>query len=373
MDSNDSKRIRLLRGTLCLASLSAMAVSPRLWETDRPFPTGPIYPWIPDLPQMPCLLLSGLFALSLVVIGILVSPGKWVLVPPTLGLLLVVFDINRLQPWFLQYMPMFAALALPRPNGRWSGCAVAIIGVYIWSGLQKFNATFAVQVFPWLLHPFTDSLSRFWFVAPIYETSVGLLLLFPRTRLWGVYGAVAMHAFLLLALGPWGQNYDSIVWPWNIGVAAMVITLFWRREGAVLPMAWAEAYGKVLLIFFGVLPALNFVDRWDGFLSSSFYSGKLRDGWIYLTAKGASHLPPEYREGNEGFVPETPNRFRLDIQRWSMSRLNAPPYAEPRFYAGVVRKLASRGVPREEMTLVVRDVPALTKDVESVSVFPTEP
>jgi hypothetical protein len=350
-----------------------MAVSPRLWETDRPFPTVPIYPWIPELPQIPCLALSGLFALSLVVCGLVREPKKWILVPPMLGLSLVVFDINRLQPWFLQYMPMLVALSLARPNGRWAGCAVAIIGVYIWSGLQKFNATFAVQVFPWLLHPFTDVFNRFWFMAPIYETGVGLLLLFPRTRKWGVYGAVAMHAFLLFALGPWGQNYDSIVWPWNVGVAAAVVTLFWRREGAVLPMAWAEPYGKVLLLFLGAMPALNFVDRWDGFLSASFYSGKLRDGWIYLTARGVSHLPPEYREGNEGLVKESSNRFRLDIQRWSMSRLNAPPYAEPRFYAAEARKLISRGVPREEMTLVVRDVPALTKDVNSVSTFPIEP
>ncbi len=350
-----------------------MVVSPRLWETERPFPTVPIYPWIPELPQTPCLALSAFFATSLVACGLVKEPGRWILVPPALGLLLVVFDINRVQPCFLQYMPMFLALALPRQSARWAGCAVPIIGVYVWSGLQKFNATFAIQVFPWLLHPFTDSLNRLWFVAPIFETGMGLLLLFPRTRKWGVYGAVAMHAFLLLALGPWGQNYDSIVWPWNVGVAAMVVALFWRREGAVLPMAWAEPLGKVLLLFFGVMPALNFVDRWDGFLSASFYSGKLRDGWIYLTAKGASRLPMEYREGNEGFVQETPDRFRLDIQRWSMSRLNAPPYAEPRFYAGVVRKLVSQGVPREEMTLVVRDVPALTKDVESVSVFPTAP
>lgn len=368
MSDGDAKRLHLVRAILCLASVAGIAVSPRLWQADRPFPTVPVYPWIPQLPQIPTLFLTVTFAISLLALTIPREVGKWVLVPPALGALLVVFDINRCQPWFLQYMPMLAALALP-PKARWAVCTVPIVGVYFWSGLHKVNASFAIQVFPWLLRPFhLESLAPLWPIAPIWETGTALLLLFPRTRRFGIAGALLMHAFLLVALGPFGQNYDSIVWPWNVGVAALVVALFGKNQASLLP-AWSSPLGKAFLLFFGLLPALNFFDRWDGFLSASFYSGKLCNGWIYLTARGASALPVEYRTGNEGFVQENENRFRLDILHWSMSRLNAPPYAEPRFYAGVARELVRKGVPLEEMNLFVRDPSPLTKDSNAVSEF----
>ena len=373
------ERLRLLRAAVCAALLSGMAWSPRVWEADRPFPTVPVLPWIPGLPQAPTLALTLLLVLSLLAVGLRAAPGRLGFSPPALAATLVVFDVNRLQPWAYEYLAMLLALAFAEPDApdscrsraAWASCAAVAIGIYVWSGLQKLNATFAHEVFPWLLHPLGQEtvarLRPLWPVAPLVETSVGLLLLVPRTRPVGLALAVAMHAFLLFALGPLGQDYDSIVWPWNVWAVVLAFVLFRRNDAPVARGAWVAPFGRVALALFGVLPALSFFGLWDGFLSGSFYSGKLRDGWIYLTAEGVSHLPPAYAEGNMGLIEESPLRFRLDIMRWSMSRLNLPPYAEPRAYVGIVRSLERAGVPREDMLLIVRDRPGLFEEEATYS------
>jgi len=105
---------------------------------------------------------------------------------------------------------------------------------------------------------------------------------------------------------------------------------------------------------------LNYFNLWDGFLSASFYSGKLRDGWIYFNQEGADRLPARYKLGNHAFTADTPGRYRMDITDWSMSQMNVPPYAEPRAYVGIVEQLRAEGVPGSDMTLLVRDWVSLT-------------
>lgn len=364
---------------MCAALLSGMAWSPRVWEADRPFPTVPALRGVPELPQAPTLVLTALLVLSLLAVALRAAPGRLGFAPPALAAALVLFDVNRLQPWAYEYLAMLLALAFAEPSApdsrrsraAWAACAVVVAGIYLWSGLQKINATFAHEVFPWLLHPLgaeaAARLGPLWPVAPLVETSAGLLLLLPRARAAGLALAVAMHAFLLFALGPLGQDYDSIVWPWNVWAVVLAFVVFGRNDAPVLRNAWGAPFGRVVLALFGALPALSFFGVWDGFLSGSFYSGKLRDGWIYLTAEGASRLPRAYVEDNAGFVEESPLRFRLDIMRWSMSRLNLPPYAEPRAYLGIVRSLERAGVPRGEMLLLVRDRPGLLQDEATYS------
>ncbi|AIE84853.1 hypothetical protein [Fimbriimonas ginsengisoli] len=380
---NVGKRMLWAKWSLCAAFFSAMAVSAGLWTNGRAFPTIAVYPWVPDLPPALCAFLAIALVASILAVAFHPSPGLWALAPPIIGCAMALFDVSRMQPWFFQYGLMFVALALvrwdepnsPRSRAAWAICGSVVIGVYFWSGLQKANAIFADQVFPWLLHPLGEGLvarlQPFWPVAPLVETSVAILLLLPRTRAWGLGLAITMHAIVLLALGPFGQNYDSIVWPWNFWITVLAVILFARNPAGILRLAWSEPLGKAIVVLVGVMPALNFVGLWDGFLSASFYSGKLRDGWIYLTAEGVRHLPRAYVDGNKGLAQETTNRYRLDILLWSMSNMNAPPYGEPRFYPGIVRRLEQAGVPAQDMTLVVQDPASLTSSKRSVSTMPT--
>ena len=354
------RRALLLKVILCAGLLSGLSLSSKLWLADRAFPTIPALPGLPNLPQTLCLALAWLFVACVLAVALTPSPGLVIYAIPALGAVLVLFDITRLQPWFYQYLLLFVALGgfkWSDPGADRSKSALAVfafilLATYFWSGLQKANGTFAETIFPWLLHPLgLERLQPFWFVAPILETAVGILLIMPRTRAWGLAGAVAMHLVLLMALGPFGQNFNPVVWPWNLCMPTMAFVLFFRNPEPILRIAWGPPVGKTIVVLVGVMPALSFFGRWDAYLSASLYSGKTREAFIMLTEEGARRIPPYVKP----HIHRGKNRIGLDIVRWSLSELSVPPYPEVRVYQALARKLQEAGVPPEEMTLVVTD------------------
>jgi len=274
---------------------------------------------------------------------------------------------------------MFAALGLfnwdetdsRSSKSAWAVSWFVILAVYFWSGIQKANMTFATQVFPFLTQPLGPSIAHavkpFWFVAPLVETSIALSLFVPRIRVIGLVGLMVMHGFNLFVLGPLGQNYDSIVWPWNFWIAVMAFCLFFRNDEWLIRTAWASNLGKAIVVLVGILPAFNYFERWDGFLSMSYYSGRLLDAWIYLTPNGAAHLPAAYTTDNPALIEDSPGLFRMDITKWAYGRLNVPPYAEPRVYVGLMKRLEAAGVPKKDMTLLLRDRNALSSSAQTYS------
>lgn len=362
-----------------MALVVELALCPRLWTADRNFPTVPVAPWLGSLSNLVTLALTTCLVASLGIVALAPKPGWLCLVPPLVGAVLVGADINRLQPWFYQYSALLLALALvkwddenaPGSRAAWGACACIVAGVYIWSGAQKFNMVFAHSIFPFLVQPLGGAVSRalepYWVVAPITEMGVGLGLFFPRTRKLGVAAAIAMHGFNLLSLGPLGHAYNSTVWPWNVFVAVIACLLFYGNLGDRVAWARLRPGALILAVAFLLLPALNFAGRWDGFLSSSYYSGRLRDGWIYMTPEAAAALPSGYKQYERAFTKVGPDVFRLDITEWAMSSMNVPPYAKPRMYKHLARQIVQQGVPRSRMTLIVRDQAALTSDDRTYS------
>src|SRR5262249_20231145 len=138
-------------------------------------------------------------------------------------------------------------------------CRLIMAATYVWSGVQKMNASFLAEVYPWLLTPVLPVMpaalrplvAGAGIVVPFVEPGLGLSLLVPRLRPLAVGGAVAMHLLLLLDLGPFGHNYNSIVWPWNVAMATLVVVLF-RRTPAVTARSvlWParSAYARVVLV-----------------------------------------------------------------------------------------------------------------------------
>jgi len=356
--------MRLLRAALGLSVLSEMALCPRLWGSGRGFPVIPVFPFLPPLPSGLTLTLTGLFVVSVLAAAFLPRTGWALFVVPILGAALVLFDVNRLQPWFYQALLMFVALASPRERERL--CAFVLAATYFWSGLQKANLSFGERVFPWLLQPLgLEALRPLWHLAPIVEASVGLMLLLPRFRTWGLTGAGLMHAFLLLALGPLGQNANSVVWPWNVWMPLLTFVAFFRNPETILPVRWSHP----VVILAGGLPALNLFGLGDDYLADSLYAGRTRQAFILLTEGGARRLPAEALP----YVQRRPDRMGIDIARWALADLNVPPYPEVRVYREVARRLVREGVPEGEMTLIVTDRPGIARSRSEFRPVPIGP
>jgi hypothetical protein len=279
-------------------------------------------------------------------------------------------DQSRWQPWFYQYVLMLLALALAgagRPEAALNTCRLIVAATYFWSGLAKLNPRFGVDVFPHLLEPLLGVgvaaqpfVPRLAPVAALFECGLGAALLFRRFRTPALFGALAMHAVILAAIGPLGSGFNVAVWPWNLAMMAFLPILFFGRDGdpGVRDIVWGRAFAfqKFVLVLFAVMPALSFFNLWDHYLSSALYSGNRTSGVIYLSDDVFDRLP----EGIQDYVTEDgPNRSRLDIDQWSYGEMRVPAYPEARIYRNVARNICNYAAGGAGVELVVQGKMAL--------------
>jgi hypothetical protein len=339
---------------IVVAILAAGIVLSRpLWGTIREYPPAP---WLP-LPPLPDTLSSWILPLLLALLAIALVPRPWTPLPfIAVAAALVVWDQTRLQPWLYQGTLFLGALALAdraRP-----ACQLILVGTYFWSGVSKLNPDFGPAVLPWALKPLgaSASLPAEW-MAPLgmalgaLEALIGVGLLLPRTRRSGAVAAALMHGVLLLAIGPLGQDWNPVVWPWNLGLALLVLLLFWDDGRGVRAIVWsADWRHRALVVLVGVLPALHPVGLWDAYLSFSLYSLNVDEAWLAAERAAAPSLGPEARA-----VAEAGSDGRLIVRflPWAMRDVKTPPYPERRAYVAAFRVLCERAASPNDLRLVV--------------------
>jgi uncharacterized membrane protein YphA (DoxX/SURF4 family) len=233
---------------------------------------------------------------------------------------------------------------------------------YVFSGLQKFNWRFVDVEFSVLTSPITDfvpamatPLHYLAMAAPIIQVGFGIGLLTARFRRVSLVLAVAMHVFILSMLGPLGQNWNTIVWPWTAAMAAFDLLLFSgkddfsAREIFRFERNW---YHAAMLALFGLLPLLSFGNRWDSYLSSALYAGNITEAWIYASDRGYDSVP----DGPRRFFRRTfDNTHELNFQQWAVEELNVPPYPEARLFMAIARDLCARQHTPDQLVLIVRE------------------
>jgi hypothetical protein len=364
--SVEPSKLALLRITVILALLAGFALSPKLWLSSRFYPLTPVWSFFrPFSSPVDAIVFFALIAL-LIAAGVAQRREVWVAVFALLAVV-ALQDQSRWQPWFYQYVLMLAAIALAgakREAAALNTCCLIIAATYIWSGLAKLNPVFVGTTFPWLLEPFRGAAAAGaqWFIthvgwlAPIVEFGAGVGLVTRRFRRLAVFCAIAMHVFVLVAIGPLGRNLNAVVWPWNLAMIAFLLILFFKRteEPAPRDIVWGQAFAfqKIVLVLFAVMPVLSLFDLWDHYLSSALYSGNINSGVLYLNDAVFDRLPDQI----EDYVTEEgPNLNRLSIQDWSYGELNVPAYPETRIFRNVERTICVYAAEDPSVELVVQE------------------
>ncbi len=327
-------------GMLAGISLSAM-----LWLSDRAYPLTPILFHGLVLPAP----FDSWLVISLVTLGVisLVLPKD---PRPMLGLILnlgvlLFLDQSRWQPWVYLYLFFFIGFYLirRRNNEARTGSIhqvfrLMIIGVYVWSAIQKFNVSFITQVAPGLITniPFIGTMlsaSLLVIIAiPVVEFGIGLGLLFTKTRKPAVVFAILMHVLILLSIVPSESNWNTVVWPWNITMMLLVFSLFWNSHEPIHIQTLAKSKHPFIisvLAFFFILPVFSFTNLWDSYLSFALYSGNVKPGYLIMRPEHLKvfpeHVWPLAERQRDGSV-------RLRQLFWSMEVLNVPVYPEERIF-----------------------------------------
>jgi hypothetical protein len=97
----------------------------------------------------------------------------------------------------------------------------------------------------------------------------------------------------LYSFGPLGLNWNSVVWPWNVVMIALILILFWNTDVTFADIVWRNkfVYQKVVLVLLGVLPALSFIGRWPSDLSLALYTDNLTEANVLISEPVKRELP----------------------------------------------------------------------------------
>lgn len=222
-----ASRVFWLKAMIVLVFCVGLVMSSRLWIGPRTYPLSPVLSFPPSsIYPIDLFLYAALFVLGG---AILVSPRPQKFIFSFLGIVIVfcLLDQTRWQPWVFQYGFLLAALALfswdsDDIGGRERTLNVArliVATTYIFSGLQKLNLHFINVDFPWIVEPITNAfpaarglLYVLGIGAPFIQIGFGVGLLTRKYRRVSLILAVSMHAFILAMFGPFGQNWNNIIW-----------------------------------------------------------------------------------------------------------------------------------------------------------------
>jgi hypothetical protein len=347
-----------------VAFLAGILLSRHLWISTRHFPLVPIIRGLPQIPfPLDYICLVCLIVL-LLLIGSSSKPQNYILAFLLLAIILGLLDQNRWQPWAYQYLLMLAVFGV----FYWKGghiedqeaalnmCRLIVVSIYFYSGLQKINPNFAAHVFPLLTGGGGMSASPFQALAifpPFIEAAIGLGLLAKRIRNLSVLAATAMHGFILLSIGPFGLNVNSVVWPWNVAMVALVFLLFWQTDFSLADVIWKNRFSfqKVILLVVLVLPFFSFLGWWDSYLSWSLYSGNIDGANIFVGDGVASQLPAYLQKYTTHLAD---NNNRVTIRDWSLGELNVPTYPETRIFREIGAEVCHLSNNSPDVVLYVR-------------------
>lgn len=363
-------RLVFLKATVFIAFVIGLVLSSPLWIGPRTYPLTPVWSGLPMLGHPLDLILYGaLFTLGA---AGLIAPRPRALIGTFLAIVAIfcLFDQTRWQPWVLLYAFMLAALGLfswrkDDTEGQKRALHIAqliVASTYFFAGVQKINSNFVNLIFPWMMQPVTDAvpalatpLYYFGIATPFIEAAFGIGLLTRRFRRISLIAAIGMHLLILAMLGPLGQNWNSIVWPWTAAMAIFDLLLFAGRDAfswrEIFP-ARALSFHTLVLLLFGILPILSFANLWDSYLSAALYSGNLTEAVIYATDAGQAALPADMQSR---FQHTSDNISVLNMQRWAVEDLNVTPYSETRVFKAIARQLCVFEHDTDQFVLLVRE------------------
>lgn len=159
------------------------------------------------------------------------------------------------------------------------------------------------------------------------------------------------------------NNYNTIVWLWNLVLIFMVILLFWQNKESIWqPLIDWKKYSKtsrlaqVLTLSAILLPALSFVDLWDMYLSGALYSGNTVESVIHINKDFFEKLPLTAQK--QVFKIKNGEQM-LPLLEWSIAELNVPPYPESRVFKNLTFKVCKLAENNDKIELIMKERPTI--------------
>lgn len=246
------------------------------------------------------------------------------------ALMYIALDVNRLQPWVYQYTAMLLVASLARrQNAARAAFRIMLASIYFWSGVHKLTPSYFNDVFPRLVFafPYVKDMPISFFgslgiATAFIEIFLGTLLIFGKARRIAAAALICMHVVILFLLGPWGHNWNQVVWPWNGVMIALLYLLFIKKHEPSL--VEAPLLSKCVVTgFCVVIPFLSLFGIVNRYMGFALYSGNPYDAYVTVSSEALTVLPASItRVATRSHEDSLLWTFR--VLSWSMEEAHVP-------------------------------------------------
>lgn len=247
-------------------------------------------------------------------------------------------DTVRWQPWEFMYLCMFLVVItnFSKPKNIIFLFHLLFVATYLFGGLHKLNRDFLTSA--WISMILKDFLGlsmevilkyKLFFVGlvvPIIEILLAACLFFFKSKKKISYLIIAMHVIILIIIGPFGLDYNLVIWPWNLAIIFILFIIYaFPIENIQRKMILNNSYW---LILWFLMPILSFFGYWYYTFSFRLFSGKADQLYICVINRNKDLEP--YLEAKKSKL--WGDKPYVIVQNWAMSEIKSGPFPENKIY-----------------------------------------
>lgn len=331
-------RIKWFQRLIILALLSSIALSWALWFWEHSFPKIVLFSQL-QAPAWFDLSVVLLLSLSAVMLLFIYSSSALYLLFSLTLIIAVAMDLNRLQVWSSVFFYFLLAVAVfPRIKRHQMkaeqllvALQVMLLGAYFWIGVNKMNPNFFTTVLPYVTAPLQHQFTSFIYFEelsypiPFLQVLIIPILIWKKSRNLGVIAMALFHVMIILLVGIFSYNENSVIIPLNLFFIGALFLLFFKHRG----IQWSELkfrYRPINLGILGilVLPCLSWFSQYPHNLSLDIYSGRYSFDPIPIPHASLKSIPGYLQPYSYKYGEDT----YFDVYTWSMAEMNVPPIYE---------------------------------------------
>lgn len=289
----------------------------------RDFPFVPVLDFLDTPVETFQNILSGSACLLIIVLTFKITRIGLILLIVA-EVVLLSLDMMRWQPPVFQFILCFVAF-LYNPKKFPQYLLLLLSATYIYAGLHTFNLRFinffwsrqflvnTLEIPTYIAY--SKALKAVGFIIPLLETIAGLLLLSKWKKL-ALYSIICIHCCILLYIGPWGINYNSAVWGWN--VCMILYALWFIKSGYVERIHYNFfSYSWICILF--LVPLLNLAGYYYPYFSFDLYS--VNKHYLLFQVEVDDHHQLKRLSTDE---QNSNHLIHTRVFSWSMENINVP-------------------------------------------------
>lgn len=330
-------RLKTIRVVVTIALIVSFLLSFNLWVGNTIFPDAPAFDFFHLTPIADTILMF-CSVVSLICSLFLYKHRLFLFFSISINIILVLSDLNRLQPWFYIYNAILIVLMFY--NGRvddsnkftyiFITIQTILASIYLSNGLNQLNPNFLQSDFFDIISPLSyfSSERQFIFfmkagrVVPFVIIFIGIGFLIRPMRYLSVPVSILFHLTLFILLFPTSKNSNYALWLMNLVFALLILLMFTgkTKERYFSPSILLQKPLFYSILFtFWIIPILNYANYWPKSPTTNFKYGNLQNREITIS-ENTYHRLQHYLKH---FCSKNNNNYSLKINEWCRHELRS--------------------------------------------------